>query len=131
MGDDSSPNTLFGAQVLMSTPANRMRASLQFSHVELSFVGQAFRLGRYPIHWHMHGDGSASWVKGCSIHHSYQRAITIHGTHRVLLKVRAETDHQAGAGRQSCICCHMLLSALQLIVAPRCLFYCRTMWRTM
>jgi hypothetical protein len=72
---------------MVSTPANRMRASLQFSHVELQWVGQAFRLGRYPIHFHMHGDGSGSWVKGCSIHHSFQRAVTIHGTHRVLLQV--------------------------------------------
>lgn len=88
MGDASSSDTLFGAQVLVSTPGGRARATLQLSHVELERVGQAFRLGRYPIHFHMHGDGFGSWVKGCSIHHSFQRAVTIHGTHRVLLQVR-------------------------------------------
>jgi hypothetical protein len=88
VGDASSPDTLFGAQVLVSTPGGRARAQLQFSQVELQWVGQAFRLGRYPIHFHMHGDaGFGSWVKGCSIHHSFQRAVTIHGTHRVLLQV--------------------------------------------
>jgi hypothetical protein len=41
----------------------------------------------------MHGDaGMKSWVKGCSIHHSFQRAVTIHGTHRVLLESNVAYD---------------------------------------
>ena len=50
-------------------------------------MGQAFRLGRYSIHWHMHGDVAyQSWVRGCAIHHTYNRATTIHGTHRAVLQ---------------------------------------------
>uniref|UniRef100_A0A383WCP6 Fibrocystin-L n=1 Tax=Tetradesmus obliquus TaxID=3088 RepID=A0A383WCP6_TETOB len=93
MGDPSSPETLYGAQVMVSTPARRPRAILRFTHVEVQWGGQAFRLGRYPIHWHMHGDAAMqSWVKGCSIHHSFQRAVTIHGTHRVLLENNVAYD---------------------------------------
>jgi len=119
VGDDSSPDTMFGAQGLMSTPSNRQRASLQFSHVELQWVGQAFRLGRYPIHFHMHGDGSGSWVKGCSIHHSFQRAVTIHGTHRVLLQVGsiwaswAELPSTANSGSAACSWLPAALAAVQ------------------
>jgi hypothetical protein len=93
MGDASSPASLYGAQVMVSTPARRPRAILRFTHVEVQWAGQAFRLGRYPIHFHMHGDaGMQSWVKGCSIHHSFQRAVTIHGTHRVLLENNVAYD---------------------------------------
>jgi hypothetical protein len=93
MGDPSSPDTLYGAQVMVSIPARRPRAILRFTHVEVQWAGQAFRLGRYPIHFHMHGDaGMQSWVKGCSIHHSFQRAVTIHGTHRVLLESNVAYD---------------------------------------
>ena len=44
-------------------------------------AGQAFRLGRYPIHFHMHGDASKSYVSHCSIHGTFNRALTIHGSH--------------------------------------------------
>lgn len=50
-------------------------------------------VGRYPIHWHMHGDNFfGSKVEGCSIHHSFQRAVTVHGTHRVTLKDNVAYD---------------------------------------
>jgi len=38
-------------------------------------------MGRYPIHFHMIGRVSKSIVKGNSIHHSFNRAITMHGIH--------------------------------------------------
>ena len=38
-------------------------------------------MGRYPIHFHMIGRVTKSIVKGNSIHHSYNRAITMHGVH--------------------------------------------------
>ena len=38
-------------------------------------------MGRYPIHFHMIGKITKSIVKGNSIHHSYNRAITMHGIH--------------------------------------------------
>jgi len=42
--------------------------------------GQRGFLGRYPIHFHRLGDSPDSAVLDSSIHHNYQRALTVHGT---------------------------------------------------
>jgi len=44
-------------------------------------VGQAFILGSYPIHFHMIGTVHKSYVRDNAIHHSFNRAVTIHGVH--------------------------------------------------
>jgi len=53
----------------------------KISHIELRDVGQAFKVGRYPIHFHMVGNVMQSYAVGNSIHDSNNRAITIHGVH--------------------------------------------------
>ncbi|KXZ54727.1 hypothetical protein GPECTOR_4g796 [Gonium pectorale] len=84
-GDWNSAKTMYGVQVMVNSPRTQPRALIRFDNMEVAQSGQAFRLGRYSIHWHMHGDVNyQSWVRGCSIHHTYNRATTIHGTHRVL-----------------------------------------------
>lgn len=88
-GDETSEANMYGAQVLVSTPrtAGRARAAIRFDNVEFRQMGQAFRLGRYAIHWHMHGFlNYTSWVRSCSIHHTYNRAVTIHGSHEAILQ---------------------------------------------
>jgi hypothetical protein len=42
-------------------------------------VGQAFQLGRYPIHFHLIGSVTQSYIRGNAIHQSFNRACTIHG----------------------------------------------------
>ena len=77
---------MYGMQIMVNSPSYLPRALLQLDNVEVTQSGQAFRLGRYSIHWHMHGDVAyQSWVRGCSIHHTYNRAVTIHGTHRAII----------------------------------------------
>ena len=49
-------------------------------------VGQAFRLGRYPVHFHMNGNMSLSYIKSSSIHQSYNRAINIHASNYVTVE---------------------------------------------
>ncbi|KAG2432951.1 hypothetical protein HXX76_008679 [Chlamydomonas incerta] len=86
-GDEDSERYMFGAQIMVNTPSSRPRANIRFEQAEFRQTGQAFRLGRYTIHFHMHGDlAYQSWVKGCAIHHTYNRAVTIHGSHRVILR---------------------------------------------
>ncbi|KAG2448780.1 hypothetical protein HYH02_006132 [Chlamydomonas schloesseri] len=86
-GDEDSERYMFGAQIMVNTPSSRPRAHVRFEQAEFRQTGQAFRLGRYTIHFHMHGDlAYGSWVKGCAIHHTYNRAVTIHGSHRVILR---------------------------------------------
>jgi hypothetical protein len=35
-------------------------------------------MGRYPIHFHMNGDVTESYVRGNSVHRSYARVTTLH-----------------------------------------------------
>ncbi|GCB84299.1 hypothetical protein scyTo_0024861, partial [Scyliorhinus torazame] len=61
-------------------------------------AGQAFRLGRYPIHWHLTGDlRYESYVRGCAIHQTFNRAVTIHGTHRLLVEGNVAYNIMGGA----------------------------------
>ena len=54
---------------------------------------QAFRLGRYPIHYHLNGNVTGSYVRGCAIHRTYNRAVTIHAVDYLLGKSRREGEH--------------------------------------
>lgn len=61
-------------------------ARLSLDGVELYRMGQRAGLGRYPIHFHVQGDGSrGSYVKNSSIHHTFNRCLTIHGSNGILV----------------------------------------------
>ncbi len=65
---------------------------------QIFHAGQAFRLGRYPIHWHLMGDiDYKSYVRGCAIHQTFNRAVTIHNTHRLLVEHNVIYDIMGGA----------------------------------
>jgi G8 domain len=52
--------------------------------VELTRMGQNLTLARYPIHWHLVGDaGKGQYVRNASIHDTYNRCVTVHGTNDV------------------------------------------------
>lgn len=53
----------------------------RIEYVEFYNCGQAFKLGRYPIHFHMIGNIHKSRVVGNAVHQTYNRAFTIHGVH--------------------------------------------------
>jgi len=57
-------------------------AAVQISNVELTRMGQATRIARYPIHWHLAADQGefGSYAIGNSLWQNYQRCITVHGT---------------------------------------------------
>ncbi|XP_033729839.1 protein DDB_G0287365-like [Pecten maximus] len=55
---------------------------------ELVHMGQSTSKGNYPIHWHMCEDvrdpavyPSPTYARGNSIHQTYARCVTVHGTH--------------------------------------------------
>ena len=75
----------FGAVTLYAVEnRDQNEAQIHLSYVEFFWVGQAFRVGRYPVHFHMMGDVNGSYAKGCAIHNSFNRAMTIHGITGVL-----------------------------------------------
>src|ERR1700688_1112849 len=68
--------TLFGGHI-MAMSGSRMFVD----GVELNRMGQNMHLARYPIHWHLIGDGGqGQYIKNSAIHDSYNRCVTVHGT---------------------------------------------------
>lgn len=77
----------FGAHIMAHAPARDSGAAvLRLSYVQVSHAGQAFRLGRYPVHAHLNGDMSASYVRGLAIFNSFNRAVNIHGSSNLLVE---------------------------------------------
>lgn len=61
--------------------------------VELYHMGQKSQLARYPVHWHLAGDRAGDYVKNTSIHHSFNRVVTIHASHNILVERTVAYDH--------------------------------------
>src|ERR1051325_11463662 len=47
---------------------------------EFQRMGQNLTLARYPIHWHLVGDAKGQYIRNASIHDTYNRCVTVHGT---------------------------------------------------
>ncbi|XP_051699933.2 fibrocystin-L isoform X2 [Oryctolagus cuniculus] len=89
----------FGGCIMFHAPVpSTNMVTGRIEYVEVFHAGQAFRLGRYPIHWHLLGDlHFKSYVRGCAIHQTYNRAITIHNTHHLLVERNVIYDVKGGA----------------------------------
>ena len=62
--------------------------------VELFRMGQKGVVGRYPMHWHMVADGGVGqYFRDNVVRHSFNRAITIHGTESTLVENNFCYDH--------------------------------------
>lgn len=84
---DEIGSDMFGVQMMIHAPEkDKDMVTARFSHIEVRHAGQGFRLGRYPIHFHISGSVKGSYVKGCAIHHSFNRAITMHGVHNLMVE---------------------------------------------
>jgi cell migration-inducing and hyaluronan-binding protein len=70
--------SFFGGHI-MAMPGSQMYVS----GVELYRMGQNLTLARYPIHWHLVGDAQGQYVKNAAIHDTYNRCVTVHGTHNL------------------------------------------------
>ena len=71
----------FGATIMLHKPTH---GRIEF--VEITHAGQAFALGRYSLHFHLSGNQPNSYVRGNSFHHTFNRALTIHATNRLLVE---------------------------------------------
>ncbi len=86
--DPSSDRHRFGGHI-MALGGSRVR----LDSVELTNLGQLGVLLRYPVHFHLMGDaGAGSFVRNASLHHLFNRCITVHGTNAVLLDGNAAYD---------------------------------------
>ena len=58
-------------------------STIHIEHVEFALLGQALQMARYPVHWHLAGMSYDDFIRNSSIHHSFQRCVTIHGSEGV------------------------------------------------
>ena len=70
--------SFFGGHI-MAMPSSKMYVS----GVELYRMGQNLTLARYPIHWHLVGEGKGQYIKNAAIHDTYSRCVTVHGTNNL------------------------------------------------
>jgi G8 domain/Secretion system C-terminal sorting domain len=78
-GDENSDALQFGARIMvMKDPGTT--AESKISDVELKNAGTAGVQGAYPFHWHLCKSVTGQYIKNTSIHNSYNRAVTVHGT---------------------------------------------------
>jgi hypothetical protein len=88
-GDAQSENNGFGGHIMAM-----MNSTINASNIELYRMGQKAKLGRYPWHWHLlHEFGTGQYFKNSSVHRSFNRAITIHGTSYVNVENNFFYDH--------------------------------------
>ena len=77
----------FGSQIMIHAAVqNQGHVTARIEYIEVTHAGQAFRLGRYPIHFHLNGNVTGSYVRGCGIHHTFNRAVTMHAVDHLLVE---------------------------------------------
>jgi hypothetical protein len=85
---DSAVDGIGGNLMFLATAG-----AIHIDGVEFYHMGQKARLGRYPIHWHLAGDREGDYIENSSIHHTFNRALTIHGAHNILVSQTVAYDH--------------------------------------
>ena len=92
-GDAASETAGFGGHIMvMDGGLSPGKAFIE--GVELFRMGQKSIRGRYPMHWHMLANGGAGqYFRDNVVRHSFNRAITIHGTESTLVENNFCYDH--------------------------------------
>ena len=70
----------FGGHVMVMNGASAQIGGVQFLN-----MGQKGKIARYPMHWHLVGSAPGQYMTNSSIVHSYNRFVSIHGTHDIRL----------------------------------------------
>jgi cell migration-inducing and hyaluronan-binding protein len=73
--------TYFGGHIMAMAGSQ-----VHVSGIELNRMGQNMHLARYPMHWHIVGDAPGQYFENSSIHDTYSRCLTVHGTNDVLVE---------------------------------------------
>ncbi len=96
-GDAASETAGFGGHIMVMDGGPTCCLSVGKGYiegVELFRMGQKSALGRYPMHWHMVANGGVGqYFRDSVVRHSFNRAITIHGTESTLVENNFCYDH--------------------------------------
>jgi cell migration-inducing and hyaluronan-binding protein len=78
---EDAATTYFGGHI-MAMPGSTVHAE----GIELNRMGQHLVLARYPMHFHLIGEGAGQYIRNAAIHDTYSRCVTVHGTNDVLVE---------------------------------------------
>jgi len=78
---EDADSTYFGGHIMAM-----VGSKMQVSGIELSRMGQHLTLARYPIHWHLNGEGQGQYIRNSAIHDTYSRCVTVHGTNNLRIE---------------------------------------------
>ncbi len=88
-GDANSESGGYGGHIMAMSDG-----TINASNIELYRMGQKAKLARYPWHWHLlHEFGAGQYFINSSVHRSFNRGITIHGTSYVNVENNFFYDH--------------------------------------
>mmetsp|Transcript_41642 Transcript_41642/g.63596 ORF Transcript_41642/g.63596 Transcript_41642/m.63596 type:complete len:95 (+) Transcript_41642:5298-5582(+) len=76
---ETSGKNQYGAIIFMHSLGDDSLIA-RLGYTEFYETGQAFKIGRYTIHFHLIGNVHKSYAIGNAVHQTYNRAFTIHGT---------------------------------------------------
>ena len=71
---------MHGVHIMLFSPGDESSIG-RIENLELFNAGQAYNLGRYPLHFHLIGTVTKSYIKNNAIHDTYNRATTVHGVY--------------------------------------------------
>jgi cell surface hyaluronidase len=92
-GDAASEASGFGGHIMVM-PTGGVSGYAFIQGAELFRMGQKSVIGRYPMHWHMCAQfGAGQYFKDNTVHRSFNRALTIHGTESTLVDNNFFYDH--------------------------------------
>ena len=93
-GDAESETAGFGGHIMaMQCNCGPTPGKGWIEGAELFRMGQKGLVGRYPWHWHHVGDATGQFIRGCGIHRSFNRAVTVHNTDNALVQDNVAYDH--------------------------------------
>jgi cell migration-inducing and hyaluronan-binding protein len=75
---EDSNETYFGGHIMAMSGSE-----MYVEGVELNRMGQHMTLARYPIHWHLIGEGEGQYIRNAAIHDTFSRCVTVHGTNNL------------------------------------------------
>ncbi|HSG33145.1 MAG TPA: G8 domain-containing protein, partial [Sphingomonadaceae bacterium] len=78
---EDSESTYFGGHIMAMSGSK-----MYVDGVELNRMGQHLTLARYPIHWHLIGEGEGQYIRNASIHDTFNRCVTVHGTNNLTIQ---------------------------------------------
>lgn len=82
---ETSKRNEYGANIFLHSHGDDSLIG-RIENIEMTDVGQGFKIGRYAVHFHMIGAVHKSYARGNAVHNGFNRAFTLHGTNYMRLE---------------------------------------------